>query len=170
MRYFIVFLILLCNGVATAQHLDSMTQINYGDLPDPIKTSLNDEIAKMDLDAIRFNFYSMDENNNFIVEFIREGTDIKALGGLEMIVFSPGGSVTEKRYKYFSEEILLFVPLEHIMHMQEKVDENHLQYLTKYAPVDGPADYRVIASDSVYIFDENMLYIKSVERKKYLAH
>ena len=170
LTYVFLLMLLMIWKTAHSQHLESMTQINYGDLPEQVQLALNREITKMDLSSIRFNFYGIDNTDNYAIEFLMSGLDLEALAGLEMILFANDGVILEKRYKYYLEDILLYVPLEYIMQIQDKVDASNLDYIRKFAPKDKEPDYRVLADDSVYIFDSNMKYIQAIERKKNQAH
>ncbi|UXX78144.1 hypothetical protein N7E81_12320 [Reichenbachiella carrageenanivorans] len=162
-------LLLLCSIFfavhVSAQETDGMSQINYENLPDPVKNSLGDEIDRMNLQDFRFNFYKVNLQEQFAITFLRQGADIKALEGLETIIFFKDGSVVEKRYKYYAEEILASAPLDLIMSMQEKTKNIELDYLSKYAPSGLPVSYCAISKDSVYIFDEGMVFQESVKRK-----
>lgn len=161
-------LILLCSILFTtqvsAQETDGMSQINYENLPDPVKSGLGDEIDRMNLQDFRFNFYKVDLQEQYAITFLRQGADIKALEGLETIIFFKDGSVVEKRYKYYAEEILASAPLDLIMSMQEKTKNIELDYLSKYAPANLPVRYCAISKDSVYVFDEGMVFQESIKR------
>ncbi|SMD38873.1 hypothetical protein SAMN04488029_3919 [Reichenbachiella faecimaris] len=162
-----LFLLLLFVSILNssfAQETDGMTQINYESLPDPVKVSLGDEIEKMSLQEFRFNFYKVNMQEQFAITFLRQGVDITALEGLETIIFFKDGQVIEKRYKYYAEEILASAPLDLIMALQEKTKDIELDYLSKYVPTDSPTSYRAISKDSVYVFDEEMIFQQVVKR------
>lgn len=162
----LLLLVILCFAlkIAYAQETDGMTQINYENLPDPVKVSLGDEIEKMNLQEFRFNFYKVNMKEQFAITFLRQDVDIKALEGLETIIFLKDGQVIEKRYKYYAEEILASAPLDLIMTLQEKTKNIELDYLSKYAPSEQPVSYRAISKDSVYVFDEQMIFQQSLKR------
>jgi len=161
-----ILLLFFCSitSFSTAQETDGMTQINYEKLPDPVKVSLGDEIERMNLQEFRFNFYKVNIAEQFAITFLRQDVDITALEGLETIIFFKDGRVIEKRYKYYAEEILASAPLELIMALQEKTIDIELDYLSKYAPTDKPVSYRAISKDSVYIFNQEMIFQKSLKR------
>lgn len=147
-----------------AQETDGMTQINYENLPDAVKASLGDEIEKMNLQEFRFNFYKVNLREQYAITFLRQGVNIKALEGLETIIFYKDGKIDEKRFKYYAEEILASAPLDLIMTLQEKTKNIELDYLSKYAPTGSPVSYRAISKDSVYVFDEEMIFQQSLKR------
>lgn len=161
---FILLFAAICYCPSFAQETDGMTQVNYENLPDPVKNSLGDEIEKMNLQEFRFNFYKVNLKEQYAITFLRQGVDIKALEGLETIVFFKDGQVVEKRYKYYAEEILASAPLDLIMTLQDKTKNIELDYLSKYAPSDDPVSYRAISKDSVYVFNENMIFQESFAR------
>ncbi|SHJ53621.1 hypothetical protein SAMN04488028_101433 [Reichenbachiella agariperforans] len=153
---------------AKSQTTEAWSQINYEDLTPQIMSTLNDEIAKMNLDFILFNFYKHTEAPLYPVEFLRQGVDITTLGGLEFIIFNPDGSINEKRYKYYSDELLISTPLEMIMTMQEKTKNHELNYLTKIELSSGEASYRAITADSTFVFNERMEYLHALAVQKAL--
>lgn len=149
----------LINLTAEAQEYDQMPQINYEEIPASVQNSLFDEIEKMNLDNIRFNFHRYQVSGDYIVVFLRKGVDLTALGGLETIIFDPEGEIQERRYKYYSEEILVAIPLELIMTLQEKTKDIELNYLTKIETSGGNVTYHAVSPDSAYVFNQNMEYI-----------
>lgn len=145
-----------------AQDLNDKTQINFEDVPEAVKNTLFDEIEKMNLNNILFNFYKKNMAEEYPIEFLRDGVDIRTLGGLEYITFFKDGKILEKRYKFYSEELLIATPLEMIMTMQEKTAGHDLKYLTKIEITDGDTNYRAITTDSTYVFDEKMEFLQAV--------
>lgn len=160
MKKLLLALLLIAPILCQAQTV-SWTQINYEDLSPQIMESLNDEIQKMNLEFIRFNFYKQDQSNLFPVEFLRKGVDITALGGLEYLIFRPDGSISEKRYKFYSDELLISTPLEMIMTMQEKTKDHQLNYLTKIEVEGQSAYYQANTADSIFVFNERMEFLKA---------
>lgn len=160
MKKLLLALLLFAPILCHAQ-TDSWTQINYEELTPQIMSSLQDEIEKMNLEFIRFNFYQQTDADIYPVEFLRKGVDITALGGLEYILFRSDGSIYEKRFKFYSDELLISTSLEMIMIMQEKTKDHQLKYLTRIETEDQPAYYQANTQDSVFVFNERMEFLKS---------
>lgn len=146
---------------AHTQNIDQWVQINYEDLTPEIMNALNEEIARMNLEFIRFNFYKHRGDNLYPVEFLRKGVDITALGGLEYLIFSADGSVQEKRYKFYSDELLISTPLEMIMIMQEKTKNQQLKYLNRIEVSGKQPYYQANTTDSVFVFNEKMEFLRA---------
>ncbi|UXP31161.1 hypothetical protein N6H18_12460 [Reichenbachiella agarivorans] len=147
--------------VSYSQVPESWNQINYEDLTPDIMQSLNHEIEKMNLEFILFNFYQHSDENIYPVEFLRKGVDIKALGGLEFLMFEADGTIKERRYKFYSDELLISTPLELIMTMQEKTKNQELNYLTKVELKSGQTSYQAITADSTFVFNDRMEFINA---------
>jgi hypothetical protein len=150
------------------QEYDQMPQINYEEIPEAVQNSLFDVIEKMNLDDFRFNFHKYQNSGDYIVVFLRQGIDLSALEGLETIIFRPNGQLKEKRYKYYSEELLVSVPLDLVMIMQEKTKDIELNYLTKIATTAGDVTYHAVSQDSAYVFNEKMEYMSATTSRQYL--
>jgi hypothetical protein len=59
--------------MAFCQMQPNWTQVNYEDLSTDIMVALADEVEKMNLEFIRFNFYRDNDTGKFPVEFLRQG-------------------------------------------------------------------------------------------------
>ncbi|MCV9385514.1 hypothetical protein [Reichenbachiella ulvae] len=160
MKKLLLALLLIAPFLCQAQ-TDSWIQINYEELTPQIMGSLQDEIEKMNLEFIRFNFYQQEDAEIYPVEFLRKGVDITALGGLEYILFRSDGSIYEKRFKFYSDELLISTSLEMIMIMQEKTKDHQLKYLTRIETEGQPAYYQANTQDSVFVFNERMEFLKA---------
>jgi len=143
------------------QVIEKRLQINYGTLPDEVKNALLEELEEMDLENIRFNFYQIENTDMYPVEFLRKGVSLKALGGLETIIFHASGKVLERRFKYFSEDVLANAPLESIIELQNQTSHLDLKYLIKYETADKLRAYKAIGSDSTYYFNEFLEFVNS---------
>lgn len=144
-----------------AQKADNWIQINYEDLTPEIMNALNEEIARMNLEFIRFNFYQHEAKDLYPVEFLRKGVDITALGGLEYLIFSPDGTIQEKRFKFYSDELLISTPLEMIMIMQEKTKDQQLKYLNRIEISGEQPFYQANTTDSVFVFNQKMEFLRA---------
>ena len=163
MKKLVLLFAACCLGslLSYSQVPENWNQINYEDLTPDIMQSLNQEIEKMNLEFILFNFYQQSNEGIYPVEFLRKGVDIKVLGGLEFLIFEADGTIKEKRFKFYSDELLMSTPLELIMTMQEKTKNQELNYLIKVELKSGQTSYQAITTDSTFVFNEKMEFIHS---------